>query len=277
MAIVAETTKFSKVAWPVLAWVVALVFFFPILWMVVTSFKTDADAVKPEFLIWFTPTLENYVNMTENYDYFRFARNSIITSVSATLLTLIVGVPCAYAMAFDPSRGTKDILMWMLSTKMLPAAAVLYPMIFLAKSLNLFDTHFLIIIVLTLINLPIVIWMLFTYFKDIPKDIIEAGKMDGLTTWGEVREILVPLAWGGIASTALLAFIFCWNEAYWTVRLTTIDAATLSKLIEGNRAPEGLFFGRLSAVSTAAVGPIVVLGWFCQKQLVQGLTFGAVK
>lgn len=277
MAIVAQHSKFSKIAMPVLAWVVALIFFFPIFYMLLTSFKTDADAVKPEFLFSFTPTLENYTNMTDNYDYWRFATNSIITSVSATIFALVVGVPCAYAMAFDPSRGTKDILMWMLSTKMLPAAAVLYPMIFLTKSVGLFDTHFLVIMVLSLINLPIVIWMLFTYFKDIPKDIIEAGKMDGLNTWGEIKEILIPLAWGGIASTALLTFIFCWNEAYWTVRLTTIDAATLSKLIEGNRAPEGLFFGRLSAVSTAAVGPIVVLGWFCQKQLVQGLTFGAVK
>ena len=105
----------------------------------------------------------------------------------------------------------------------------------------------------------------------------EAGKMDGVSVWGEIKDIVLPLAWGGLASTALLCFIFCWNEAYWTVRLTTTDAATLSKLIEGNRAPEGLFFGRLSAVSTAAVGPIVVLGWFCQKQLVRGLTFGAVK
>ena len=277
MAIVAQHTKFSKVAWPVLAWVVALIFFFPLFYMLLTSFKTDADAVKPEFLFSFTPTLENYTNMTQNYDYWRFATNSVITSVSATVFALVVGVPCAYAMAFTPSRGTKDILMWMLSTKMLPAAAVLYPMIFLTKSVGLYDTHFLVIMVLSLINLPIVIWMLFTYFKDIPKDIIEAGKMDGLNTWGEIKEILIPLAWGGIASTALLTFIFCWNEAYWTVRLTTIDAATLSKLIEGNRAPEGLFFGRLSAVSTAAVGPIVVLGWFCQKQLVQGLTFGAVK
>jgi sorbitol/mannitol transport system permease protein len=277
MAIVAQHSKFSKIAMPVLAWVVALIFVFPIFYMLLTSFKTDADAVKPEFLFSFTPTLENYTNMTDNYDYWRFASNSVITSVSATIFALVVGVPCAYAMAFDPSRGTKDILMWMLSTKMLPAAAVLYPMIFLTKSIGLFDTHFLVIMVLSLINLPIVIWMLFTYFKDIPKDIIEAGKMDGLNTWGEIKEILIPLAWGGIASTALLTFIFCWNEAYWTVRLTTIDAATLSKLIEGNRAPEGLFFGRLSAVSTAAVGPIVVLGWFCQKQLVQGLTFGAVK
>ena len=276
MAIVAQSSKTGRVSRATLAWIIALLFFFPIFWMVLTSFKTDADAVKPEFLIWFTPTLENYVNMTENYDYWRFATNSVITSVFATLFALAVGIPCAYAMAFNPSRSTKDVLMWMLSTKMLPAAAVLYPMTFLTKSLGLFDTHFIIIVVLMLINLPIVVWMLFTYFKEIPKEIIEAVQMDGVSTWGEIREILIPLAWGGIASTALLCFIFCWNEAYWTVRLTTTDAATLSKLIEGNRAPEGLFFGRLSAVSAAAVGPIVVLGWFCQKQLVQGLTFGAV-
>ncbi|SFO76023.1 sorbitol/mannitol transport system permease protein [Cohaesibacter marisflavi] len=278
MAIVAETNRFSKTSRTVLAWLVGLLFFFPIFWMILTSFKTDAVAVKPEFLFSFTPTLDNYINMTENYDYWRFAANSVITSVFATIFTLVVGIPSAYAMAFNPSRRTKDVLMWMLSTKMLPAAAVLYPMTFLTKNfLGIFDTHFLLILVLSLINLPIVVWMLFTYFKEIPREIIEAGKMDGVSTWGEVREILIPLAWGGIASTALLCFIFCWNEAYWTVRLTTTEAATLSKLIEGNRAPEGLFFGRLSAVSAAAVGPIIVLGWFCQKQLVQGLTFGAVK
>ena len=277
MAIVASEKRFGKIGRPVLAWVVALLFFFPIFWLVFTSFKTDADAVKPEFLIFFTPTLDNYLNMTENYDYWRFATNSVITSVFATVFALAVGIPCAYAMAFNPTRATKDVLMWMLSTKMLPAAAVLYPMTFLTKSLGLFDTHFMVIVVLMLINLPIVIWMLFTYFKEIPKEIIEAGQRDGVNTWGEIKEILIPLAWGGIASTALLCFIFCWNEAYWTVRLTTTEAATLSKLIEGNRAPEGLFFGRLSAVSAAAVGPIVVLGWFCQKQLVQGLSFGAVK
>jgi len=268
----------QKMLRPALAWVIALMFFFPIFWMVLTSFKTDADAVKPEFLFMFTPTLDNYLNMTDNYDYWRFASNSIITSVFATIFTLFVGVPAAYAMAFDPSRHTKDILVWMLSTKMLPAAAVLYPMTFLTKNfLGIFDTHFLVVLVLSLINLPIIIWMLFTYFKEIPKEIIEAAKMDGTTAWSEIRHIVLPLAWGGLASTALLCFIFCWNEAYWTVRLTTIDAAALSKLIEGTRAPEGLFFGRLSAVSTAAVGPIVVLGWFCQKQLVRGLTFGAVK
>ena len=278
MNIIAQKVSFGRFIRPIAGWLVALTFFFPIFWMLLTSFKTDADAVKPEYLFFFSPTFENYFQMTENYDYWRFAKNSIITSTFATVFALFVGVPSAYAMAFTPGRRTKDILIWMLSTKMLPAAAVLYPMTFLTKNiLGVFDTHFLVILVLSLINLPIVIWMLFTYFKEIPKEIIEAGKMDGVSVWGEIKDIVLPLAWGGLVSTALLCFIFCWNEAYWTVRLTTTDAATFSKLIEGNRAPEGLFFGRLSAVSTAAVGPIVVLGWFCQKQLVQGLTFGAVK
>ena len=214
MAIVAQETKFSRIFWPTLAWIIALIFFFPIFWMVLTSVKTDADAVKPENLIFFSPTFENYANMTENYDYWRFAINSVITATFGTLFALVVGVPCAYAMAFNPTRATKDILMWMLSTKMLPAAAVLYPMTFLTKNfLGIYDTHFLIILVLCLINLPIVIWMLFTYFKEIPKEIIEAGQMDGVSTWGEIKDILIPLAWGGVASTALLSIIFCWNEA----------------------------------------------------------------
>jgi len=123
MAAVVEKSKFSNILWPVVAWFVALLFFFPIFWMVFTSFKTDADAVKPEFLLFFTPTLENYTNMTDNYDYWRFAINSVITATFATLFALVVGVPSAYAMAFNPTKRTKDILVWMLSTKMLPAAA----------------------------------------------------------------------------------------------------------------------------------------------------------
>ncbi|MDB4074722.1 carbohydrate ABC transporter permease, partial [Ascidiaceihabitans sp.] len=140
MATVSQGSKLGNVLWPALAWIIALVFFFPIFWLVFTSFKTDADAVKPEFLFFFTPTLDNYTNMTQNYDYWRFAINSVITSSFATLFALVVGVPAAYAMAFNPSRHTKDILMWMLSTKMLPAAAVLYPMTFLTKNiLGIYD------------------------------------------------------------------------------------------------------------------------------------------
>jgi len=162
MAAVTERSRFGEIIWPVLAWIVAIIFFFPIFWLVFTSFKTDADAVKPEHLLFFTPTLENYANMTENYDYWRFAINSVITSTFATLFALAVGVK---------------------------------------NFLGIFDTHFLVILVLCLINLPIAIWMLFTYFKEIPKEIIEASKMDGVTTWGEIKDILIPLAWGGVAST----------------------------------------------------------------------------
>lgn len=274
-----SVTNNRKTINTIAAWAVGLVIFFPILWIFILSFKTEGDAIKaPLEMIFSGWTFESYATVQERSDYFKHFFNSIAISVGSTLLGLIIAVPAAWAMAFVPGRRTKDVLMWMLSTKMLPAAAVLYPMTFLTKNiLGIYDTHFLLVVVLCLINLPIAIWMLFTYFKEIPKEIIEAGKMDGVNTWGEIKDILLPLAWGGLASTALLTFIFCWNEAYWTVRLTTTDAATLSALIEGNRAPEGLFFGRLSAVSTAAVGPIVVLGWFCQKQLVKGLTFGAVK
>ncbi|HCI08424.1 MAG TPA: sugar ABC transporter permease, partial [Sulfitobacter sp.] len=109
MATVSQGSKLGNVLWPALAWIIALVFFFPIFWLVFTSFKTDADAVKPEFLFFFTPTLDNYTNMTQNYDYWRFAINSVITSSFATLFALVVGVPAAYAMAFNPSRHTKDI------------------------------------------------------------------------------------------------------------------------------------------------------------------------
>ena len=183
--------------------VVALAFFFPIFWMFLTSFKTDADAVKPEYLLFFKPTLENYLNMTENYDYWRFATNSVIVGgFRHSSSRSFVGVPAAYAMAFNPSsRATKDVLMWMLSTKMLPAAAVLYPMTYLTKNFLGPLRHPLPADpgALSLINLPIAIWMLFTYFKEIPKDIIEAGKMDGVNTWGEIREIL-DARWPGAAS-----------------------------------------------------------------------------
>ena len=277
MTVAVNQSTFSKVFWPVLAWTVAIVFFFPIFWMVFTSFKTDADAVKPEHLFLFTPTLENYLNMTENYDYWRFAKNSVITSVFATAFTLIVGVPSAYAMAFDPSRHTKDILMWMLSTKMLPPVGVLVPIYLLFRDFNLLDTRIGLTIVLMLINLPIIIWMLYTYFKEIPVDILEAARMDGATLREEILYVLTPMALPGIASTVLLNIILAWNEAFWTINLTASNAAPLTAFIASYSSPEGLFYAKLSAASIMAIAPILIMGWFSQKQLVRGLTFGAVK
>ncbi len=277
MAIVAQTSKYGKTGRTILAWAVGLLFFFPIFWLVLTSFKTDADAVKPEFLFFFTPTLDNYLNMTENYDYWRFAKNSVITSVFATVFGLAIGIPCAYSMAFNPSRSTKDVLMWMLSTKMLPAVGVLYPMYLIFIKFGLLDTRTGLVIVLMLINLPIIVWMLYTYFREIPGEILEAARMDAATLREEILYVLTPMAIPGIASTLLLNFILAWNEAFWTLNLTAAKAAPLTAFIASYSSPEGLFYAKLSAASTMAIAPILVLGWFSQKQLVRGLTFGAVK
>jgi len=242
-----------------------------------TSFKTElqAIAVPPKFL--WEPTLENFAIVQERSDYLKFAINSVITSFGATILALVIAVPAAYSMAFFPSKHTKNILLWMLSTKMLPAVGVLMPIYLLTKNAGLLDNVLSLIIIFTLINLPIIMWMLFSYFKEIPKEILEASRMDGATTLGELRHVVMPLSWGGITSTGLLSIVLCWNEAFWSINLTSADAGTLTALIASYSSPEGLFWAKLSAASTMACAPIVIFGWFCQKQLVQGLTFGAVK
>jgi sorbitol/mannitol transport system permease protein len=267
-----------RVGVSVLAWVVAFLIFFPILWMIITSFKTELEAFStpPKFLF-FEWTTENYAVVQERSDYVRYAMNSVILAGGATLLGLIIAIPAAWAMAFFPARRTKDLLLWMLSTKMMPAVGVLVPIYLLFRTLGLLDTHIGLIVVLGLANLPIVIWMLFTYFKEIPKDILEAARMDGATSWKEIVFVLAPMAVPGIASTILLNVILAWNEAFWTLNLTTINAAPLTAFIASYSSPEGLFWAKLSAASTLAIAPILVLGWFSQRQLVRGLTFGAVK
>ena len=273
----AQKALWSERAAITAAWITGILMFFPIFWMALTSFKTELEAIAVPPTVIFAPTLDNYSLIQERTDYTRFAWNSIVTSVGGTALAMVIAVPAAYAMAFFPSRRTKDILLWMLSTKMLPAVGVLMPIYLISQKLGLLDTRIVLVAIYAMINLPIVIWLLFTYFREIPKEILEASRMDGTSTFNEIVEIVVPLSWGGVASTALLSIVLLWNEAFWSINLTSSDAGTLTALVASFSSPEGLFWSKLSAVSTAACAPIVVLGWFCQKQLVQGLTFGAVK
>lgn len=260
-----------------LAWAAALVMFFPIAWMLLTSVKTEIDAVATPPLLVFEPTLANYAAVDARSDYTRFALNSVVISVGSTALALALAIPAAYAMAFFPGPRTKGILLWMLSTKMLPPVGVLVPIYLLATSTGLIDTRALLILVYALVNLPIVVWMLYTFFKEVPRDILEAGRMDGALPGQEIRMILLPLALPGIASTALLSIILAWNEAFWSLNLTTSNAAPLTVFIASFSAPEGLFWAKLSAASAMAIAPILVFGWLNQRQLVRGLTFGAVK
>ncbi|SIN84546.1 carbohydrate ABC transporter permease [Vannielia litorea] len=273
----AVTTQ-RKVITTAAAWIIGLAIFFPILWTVLTSFKTEAQAIAdPPIWFGFDWTLENYEVVQERSNYLRFLMNSVIIAVGSTVLGLLIAIPSAWSMAFVPGKRTKDVLMWMLSTKMLPAVGVLFPIVLIARFLNLYDTHILLIVVLMLMNLPIIIWMLYTYFKEIPVDILEAARMDGASLKSEIIYVLTPMALPGIASTMLLNIILAWNEAFWTLNLTTTKAAPLTAFIASYSSPEGLFYAKLSAASTMAIAPILIMGWFSQKQLVRGLTFGAVK
>jgi sorbitol/mannitol transport system permease protein len=251
------------------AWGITLLVVFPLIWLLLTAFKTEqqAIAIPPQLL--FTPTLESFAEVNLRSDYLHFAWNSVVTSVVSTVLGLAIAAPAAYSMAFFRTRRTRDILMWMLSTKMMPAVGALVPVYVLAQTAGLLDSLTALIIVFTLANLPIMVWMLYSGFKDIPPDILEAARMDGAGIWGEFQHVIRPLA--------MLCLVLSWNEAFWSLNLSSSRAGTLATLIASYASPEGLFWAKLSAASLMAIAPIVVVGWFSQKQLVQGLTFGAVK
>lgn len=259
------------------AWAATLLIFFPLGWLVLTAFKTELQAISVPPLLVFTPTFENFREVQERSDYLHYAMNSLVTSVVSTVVGLMLAAPAAYSMAFFRTKRTKDILMWMLSTKMMPAVGALVPIYVLAQRSGLLDTQLALIIVFTLSNLPIMVWMLYSNYKEIPPEILEASRMDGATLWQEFRMVLLPLSMGGLASTGLLCLVLSWNEAFWALNLSASKAGTLAGLIASYSSPEGLFWSKLSAASLMAIAPIVVFGWFSQKQLVQGLTFGAVK
>ena len=268
----------AKVVVTAAAWGIGFLIFFPILWTILMSFHTEGDAIKSPFEMLTSPwNFDSYAEVQTRSNYSLHFFNSVVISVGSTLLALVIAIPAAWAMAFVPGKRTKDLLMWMLSTKMMPAVGVLIPMYLGFKNMGLLDTRTGLVAVMTLINLPIVVWMLYTYFKEIPGEILEAARMDGASLRSEILYVLTPMALPGIASTLLLNVILAWNEAFWTLQLTTHDAAPLTQFIASYSSPEGLFYAKLSAASTMAIAPILILGWFSQKQLVRGLTFGAVK
>ena len=272
-----EATIQRKITVTAAAWVVALVVFFPILWTILTSFKSEGDAINLSHFFSTPWTIDSYFEVQSRSDYFHHFFNSVIISIGSTVLALLFSIPAGWSMAFAPTSRTRDLMMWMLSTKMMPAVGVLVPIYLIFKTLGLLDNVWGIMTILMLMNLPIVVWMLYTYFKEIPVDILEAARMDGATLGKELVYVLVPMAVPGIASTMLLNIILAWNEAFWTLNLTTINAAPLTAFIASYSSPEGLFWAKLSAASTLAIAPILVLGWISQRQLVRGLTFGAVK
>ncbi|UPT64803.1 MAG: carbohydrate ABC transporter permease [Hyphomonadaceae bacterium JAD_PAG50586_4] len=256
----------------------AFIVAFPLLWALLASFKTELEAVAfPPRFVGFSWSLDNYRQVLGESDYLGALRNSIIIAGGSSLLTLLLGVPAAWAMAFAPTRHTRALLLWMLSTKMLPAVGVLIPIFLFYRDWGLLDTHLGVALLLTAGNLPIAIWMLYANFKEVPGEILEAARMDGASLTQEILIVLAPMAAPGLASTFFLIFTLAWNESFWTLNITTTDATTLTAFIAAFSSPQGLFWAKLSAASMLSIVPVIVIGWLCQRQLVSGLTFGAVK
>ena len=256
----------------------ALAMFFPILWMVLTSFKTEQMAITfpPQFF--FQPTLENWRIALFNSPFLEYLWNTVIITFFAILLSLLLGVPTAYAMAFYQTKRTDASLLWMMSTRMLPPAGVIVPLYILFLNLNLLDTHLGLIILYAGMNFPLVVWMMRSFMLEVPYEVVEAARLDGANLWQEFMRVIMPLLIPGLAATALLAMIFTWNEFFLAVNLTSRNASPLSVYVSTFKAAQGdLFIAKMSAAATAAVIPVLLAGWVAQRQLVTGLTMGAIK
>ncbi len=256
----------------------AIAMFFPILWMVMTSFKTEQMAITfpPQFI--FEPTLENWRMALFNSPFLEYLRNTVIITFFAILLSLLLGVPTAYAMAFYQTKRTDASLLWMMSTRMLPPAGVIVPLYILFLNLNLLDTHLGLIILYAGMNFPLVVWMMRSFMLEVPYEVVEAARLDGANLWQEFMRVIMPLLIPGLAATSLLAMIFTWNEFFLAVNLTSRDASPLSVYVSTFKAAQGdLFIAKMSAAATASVIPVLLAGWIAQRQLVTGLTMGAIK
>ncbi len=272
----AQRLRLGSLGLNLLTYLLALLVFFPILWTVLTGFKTEADAAATPPVLLFHATLDNYRTVLDA-NYLNYFWNSVILAGGSTLLALLLGLPAAYSLAFRPSRATPKLLSWVLSTKMLPLVGALIPLIVIYKNVGLFDSRLGMILLYAAFNLPLVIWMMRSFFADLPKDILEASIVDGAGFLRIMLRVVLPLTAPGLAATALLSVVFAWNEFLLAVNLTGPNSGTLPVFISGFMTSEGLFWAKMSAASTFAVAPVILAGWLAQRSLVRGLTFGAVK
>jgi sorbitol/mannitol transport system permease protein len=264
-----------------LTWAIVFVFFFPVLWMVLTGFKTEQTANTPSPQFVFTPTFSEFSSVwqgTAGTAGLRgFLEHSIAISLISTIIVIALALPAAYALAIKPVRKWRDVLFFFISTKMLPVVGAIIPLYILARDLNILDTQRLLIILYTAMNLPIAVWMLRSFLLEVPTAILEAAQVDGARWPRQLRSIVVPLIMPGLAAAALLCFIFSWNEFFLAVNLTTVNGATVPIYLVGFVAPEGEFLAHLSAAATVACLPVLIAGWAAQDKLVRGLSMGAVK
>jgi sorbitol/mannitol transport system permease protein len=266
----------SRLLWSVVGWLVAIFFFFPVLWMVLEALKSEPQAASIPPTILFTPTLEEFQAVLSR-DFPPFFINSAIATAGSTLLVLLLGLPAAYALAIRPIKRARDALFFFISTRFLPFAASLVPLYILARDLHMLDNIFALILIYTTINLPLGVWLLRSFLLEIPNDLFEAARVDGAGFFQELTGVVLPLVVPGLAATSLICLIFTWNEFFYAVNLTSTVAATSPIFLVGFISGRGLFYAKLSAAATLASLPVLLAGWIAQKQLIRGLTMGAVK
>ncbi|OBF98328.1 sugar ABC transporter permease [Mycobacterium sp. 852002-51152_SCH6134967] len=262
--------------WGLVAWLVGIGFFFPVFWMVLTSFKQEADAATSPPKLLFSPTLDQYSAVFDQ-GIGPAMLNSLFATGISTLLVLVLGVPAAFALSLRPVRKTQDALFFFMSTKMLPVVAVILPLYVIVSNIGLLDNIWALIVLYTAMNLPIAVWMMRSFFLEVPGELLEAASLDGASLWRSVREVILPLVSPGIAATALICVIFAWNEFFFAVNLTAVNAQTMPVYLVGFIAGEGQYWAVLSAAATMAALPVILCGWIAQNKLVRGLSFGAIK
>ena len=262
--------------WGSVAWIAALGFFFPVFWMVLTAFKQESDAATDPPKLFFVPTLDQFKAVFAGGVGPALANSAFATGVS-TVLVLLLGVPAAFALSLRPVRKVQDALFFFISTKMLPVVAAILPLYVIVSNIGLLDNIWALIILYTSMNLPIAVWMMRSFFLEVPGELLEAASLDGASLWRSVREVILPLVSPGIAATALICVIFAWNEFFFAVNLTAVQAQTMPVFLVGFITGEGLYWAKLSAAATMAALPVILAGWIAQNKLVRGLSFGAIK
>jgi len=273
----ATTQKWSRFGWAALTYIVVLLLIFPVIWMVITAFKTEVAAISIPPSLFFAPTLSQFA-IAINSGFGAYLFNSAVASLVSTALALCLAIPAAYAMVFQMrKKSSDDMLFFVLSTRFLPFAAILIPLFVIFTRLNLLDNILTLIIVYTAMNLPLMIWMSRSYFMDLPKEVLEGAWLDGATTLQTMLRIVVPMAAPGLAAAALLSIIFAWNDFFFAVTLTYTNSPTLPIMVATFTSNEGLFLAKVSALATMIILVPVLIGIYAQKHLVHGLTGGALK
>lgn len=259
-----------------LTWVLVLIFFFPVFWMVLNGFKPEslASSINPTFI--FEPVTEGY-RLAMDRGMQGYLINSVTASVVATIISVVLGVPAAYALSIRQVKNVEGALTFFISTRFMPFAAVVLPLFMIFKTVNLLDNIWMLAIVYGAVNLPVTIWMMRSFLLEVPYEIVEAARVDGAGLYREIVRIVVPLVLPGIAAAALITFIFAWNEYFLALLLTSSQARTTPPFLGSFVDGRGQFLAVLSAASTIAALPVVIAGWVAQKQLVRGLSMGAIK